>query len=321
MTLVRGLPLPGLLLELLNGGRWKHPGDAALRALMPWFESPVDFLIDVDQIRRESRSLDSLTANASTAEIFRQASGRRAPSPVELPWLDIDLAVLIAVNRIPGDDVALALDYRGDPTDPRLVASDFWAEPHRCSWRVIAPAFTAFAKALKFTEPRHYHYVGPADIRDRVASDGHGRSITSHDELIAWMAEQPADERDEPFTFVIDTTGTLRLAPQRSEHVACAGGEPVLSAGEITFAGDREHWLVHEVSNQSTGYCPDPTSWTAVQAALARAGLDHPGAFTHPIVFRRCSQCRQRNIVKDDHFVCAVCQSPLPSTWNVDQPD
>lgn len=26
---------------------------------------------------------------------------------------------------------------------------------------------------------------------------------------------------DEPFTFVIDLDGTLRLAPRRSEHVAC----------------------------------------------------------------------------------------------------
>jgi hypothetical protein len=114
--------------------------------------------------------------------------------------------------------------------------------------------------------------------------------------------------------------GILRLAPQRSEHVACAGGGPVLSAGEITFAEDHGHWRADEISNQPTGYCPDPTSWTAVQAALDRAGLRHPGAFTHPIVFRRCPQCRQRNIVKDDHFVCAVCQAPLPSAWNADQP-
>ena len=91
--------------------------------------------------------------------------------------------------------------------------------------------------------------------------------ITSHDDLAAWLNEQPGSERSEPFTFVIDMTGILRLAPQRSEHAACAGGGPVLSAGEITFAEDHGHWRADEVSNQSTGYCPDLTSWTAVQAA------------------------------------------------------
>lgn len=75
------------------------------------------------------------------------------------------------------------------------------------------------------------------------------------------------------------------------------------------------------IASQSTGYCPDVTSWPAVQAALDLAGVDHPHAFTYPIVFRRCPQCRQRNVVKDDHFVCALCDAPLPSAWNMDQPE
>ncbi|MFB4295870.1 hypothetical protein [Actinomadura sp. NTSP31] len=69
--------------------------------------------------------------------------------------------------------------------------------------------------------------------------------------------------------------------------------------------------IVGEISNQSTGYCPDVISWPAVAAALDRAGVDHPAAFTRPIVFRRCPQCGQSNIVKDDHYVCALCETPL----------
>jgi hypothetical protein len=34
---------------------------------------------------------------------------------------------------------------------------------------------------------------------------------------------------------VIDAKGNLLLAERCSEHVACAGGGPVLSAGEIFF--------------------------------------------------------------------------------------
>lgn len=166
---------------------------------------------------------------------------------------------------------------------------------------------------------RRYEYVGPAEIRDHVRSDIGGRPITSLDDLAAWLNEQGRAEREDPFTFVIDVNGTLRVAPQRSEHVACAGGDAVLSAGEITFSRDGGRWLVVEISNQSTGYCPDIPSWVAVEAALDRADIHHPGCFTHPIVFRLCLRCRERNIVKDDHFVCALCEAPLPSTWNMDE--
>jgi hypothetical protein len=35
-------------------------------------------------------------------------------------------------------------------------------------------------------------------------------------------------------------------------------------------------WVVSEVSNQSTGYCPDLSCWSAVASALDRAGLERP---------------------------------------------
>lgn len=320
-TRVRGLLLPIPLIELLATGQWRHPGDDTLRKIMPWFKDPLDFLTDVHQIRRESASLDHLTDHEDTAKFFRQTRGNASADPVELPYLDVDLAVLIAVNRVPGDDVAVALDYRTSASDPRVVASDFWTDPHQCSWRTIASTFSAFIAALNLTRPQHYNYVGPAEILDQVRPGRHGRAITSHDDLAAWLEEQNEHEREEPFTFIVDLNRTLRLAPQRSEHVACAGGNPVLSAGEITFAQQQNHWLVREISNQSTGYCPDVTSWAAVETTLDRAGLGHPHTFTNPIVFRRCPQCRQRNIVKDDHFACAVCDAPLPSTWNIDRSD
>jgi hypothetical protein len=165
---------------------------------------------------------------------------------------------------------------------------------------------------------RHYRYVGPADVLAAVQPGTKGHEIGSPDHFTTWLTARGKNELQEPFTFVIDVNGTLRLAPQRSEHVACAGSAPVLSAGEITFVHEHDRWTVSEISNQSTGYCPDLTSWPAVQAALDRAGLDHPGRFTHPIVFRRCPACHERNIVKDDHFACAICEADLPEIWNLD---
>jgi hypothetical protein len=151
-----------------------------------------------------------------------------------------------------------------------------------------------------------------------VQPGSEGHLIGSLEGFAAWLATCGEDELAEPFTFVIGLDGSLRVAPRRSEHVACAGGAPVLSAGEITFVHDQGYWRVSEVSNQSAGYCPDPASWPAVAAALDRAGLEHPGRFTHPVVFRRCPRCQERNLVKDDDFACVICGAELPRAWNID---
>ncbi|GAA1618022.1 hypothetical protein [Actinoplanes couchii] len=145
---VRGLAVPPLLLSLIEEGRWQHPGEVALARVMPWFEDPLHFLTDLHAMAGESKSLDFLTDDALTAQLFRQARGTERAAPVELPWLDVDKAVLIAVNERAGDDVAVALDYRTGPADPRVVASDFWTGPGPCSWRQVTPTFSAFVTAL-----------------------------------------------------------------------------------------------------------------------------------------------------------------------------
>ncbi len=117
-------------------------------------------------------------------------------------------------------------------------------------------------------------------------------------------------------TFVIDAKGTLLLADRRSEHVACAGGGPVQSAGEMFFLVAGGHVEVVEVSNQSTGFCPEPESWPAVAVALDRAGIAHPGRFTTEVVFRRCESCGERNVVRSGWFACGACGADLPKGWN-----
>ena len=74
-----------------------------------------------------------------------------------------------------------------------------------------------------------------------------------------------------------------------------------------------------EVSNQSTGYCPEPESWPAVARALAFLGTDAPPGYTTVFIFRRCTACGQINLVKEDWFYCAVCQAPLPAEWNLNR--
>lgn len=165
---------------------------------------------------------------------------------------------------------------------------------------------------------RRYHYVGPAEIRQR-STGAAGVVIDGMDTLRDWQGttRQVADGDGVIWaTFVVDVDGWLRLADRRSEHVACAGGGDVFSAGEIGLVRTGSMIEVAEVSNQSTGYCPEPESWQAVAAALSRVSLPHPGRFTRSCEFRRCPSCGQINLVKDAWFVCGVCDADLPAAWN-----
>lgn len=164
---------------------------------------------------------------------------------------------------------------------------------------------------------RRYAYIGPPELRALIRPGGEGFRLRSAQDLELWAAQVAAEELAEPFTFTVGLDGMLRLAPRRSEHVVCAGGEPVLSAGELRLAHQSDRWRAVEVSNHSTGYCPDPASWPAVAAALTCVGIWPPDGFTHEVVFRRCTSCRQLNIVRDDHYVCVFCDADLTRRWNL----
>ena len=73
---------------------------------------------------------------------------------------------------------------------------------------------------------------------------------------------------------------------------------------------------VTEITNQSTGFCPEPESWAAVSAALDNAGIEHPDGFTTGVIFRRCTRCGERNIVKDSWYYCGICDAKLADDWN-----
>jgi hypothetical protein len=168
-------------------------------------------------------------------------------------------------------------------------------------------------------QPKLYQYVGPDSIRLKALGAPGGRAIAVREDLDRWIAEtDPSKAHDgRPVaTFVVDAEGNLRLADRRSEHVACSGGRSVRSAGEMFFGVAGERVEVEEVSNHSTGFCPEPESWCEVETALNRIGIPHPGRFTTEIQFRRCPACGERTIVKEDWFECQSCGSELPRAWN-----
>lgn len=142
---VNGLPLPELLVTLIREGRWKHPRDARLREVIPFLVDPVDFLASLEAMARESSG--HLADDPRMAAVFHEVRGHLAAGPVELPLRDVDRSFFVAINRLPGDDVAIALDFRTSAGDPRVIASD-WDAGRGCVWREVAPTFSQFVQAL-----------------------------------------------------------------------------------------------------------------------------------------------------------------------------
>jgi len=163
---------------------------------------------------------------------------------------------------------------------------------------------------------RVYQFQGPASARLAAREHATGTAIHTLADLRAWLRAWPAAAA-EGATLVVTPDGVLRLAPRRTEDVACAAGEAVAAAGEVWLTVEAGPITVAEVTNQSTGYCPEPESWPAVAAALRRIGLGAPDGYSRAFVFRRCGACGQLNVVKDGWLVCAVCDAALPERWNL----
>ena len=167
---------------------------------------------------------------------------------------------------------------------------------------------------------RLYQYVGPKEIRNRVIESNRGFHPDTVSELRDWLGKLTEDRRPDgaiTLTFVIDETTKLRLAPRRSEHVACARKGDVLSAGEVFFAISGAGVYVDHITNQSTGYCPEPSSWPAVEKSLSSTGIEIPDNFEPKFVFRRCTECGDLALVKEDFFVCLIYNADLPQDYNV----
>jgi hypothetical protein len=143
---VNCLPLPTLLLELLDSGRWKTPDDQLMRAKIPSLKEPVDFLRSVEHIAFESQGF--LADDERTASLFHEY---RSSTGVEksLPWRDVEKSLLIAVNREIGADLGIALDYRSGTGDPSVLISDWWTGDHTCHWREVTKTFAEFVSLLR----------------------------------------------------------------------------------------------------------------------------------------------------------------------------
>lgn len=165
---------------------------------------------------------------------------------------------------------------------------------------------------------RVYRHLHPEKTEAHPENSTRARIAVAHD-VIHWMQrtrQRPDTDDTVTATFIVDLEGTLWIADRRSEHLACAQGRDVLSAGEITFDLGANPVSAISVTNQSLGYCPEPESWPSVAKALEAAGIEAPASFTAEFTFRRCEACNATNVVRDNWFVCAMCGAELKRSWN-----
>jgi hypothetical protein len=159
VDVVNGIVLPAVLISAMKSPQWPtgrvHTGFLLgtapfLAAMDLELIQSVESLIDNDIA--STATLCTFADNPRLAESHRLRRGSKAEQAVELPWLDVEKAVVFGGGADYGDDLWLVLDFRAHVDDPRVVANEFLKEggtaPTGCLWREITPSFSSFCRRL-----------------------------------------------------------------------------------------------------------------------------------------------------------------------------
>jgi hypothetical protein len=144
MASVRALPLPPLLVTLMETGRWGHPGEDLMRERIPFIQDPMQFMTTHADMLFSSSPFTGLDRNEF--DTFSEYRGSKIAERA-LPWLDVEKRLNIIVNREIGDDTCIALDYRTGLHAPRVVGCEHVAG--KILYREISPSFESFVKLLE----------------------------------------------------------------------------------------------------------------------------------------------------------------------------
>ncbi len=149
---IRGMRFPPAFVELWSAGKWQQPDEVLIQSLIPWLQGPIEFIEVMRWMVMENSA--SLVDSPHFARGFREYRGSISPDKTDLPWLDVEKSLFIAVNRIPGDDLAIALDFRSSTENPRVVASYWCDEPgdYHVEWRLVTETFSEFLTRLNMTD-------------------------------------------------------------------------------------------------------------------------------------------------------------------------
>jgi hypothetical protein len=138
----RGLPLPPLLVSMMEAGTWIHPGTEKLREVAPFIQDPLAILPSLESMLFNSGPL--MGARDTENARFHEYRGSTI-SARDLPWIDVEKTIFITCNERIGDDCGIALDYRTCPFNPRVICSDWHSGVNGVLYREIAESFDDFA--------------------------------------------------------------------------------------------------------------------------------------------------------------------------------
>ncbi len=141
---IRDMRFPPAFVELWMAGKWQQPDESLIQSLIPWLQGPIEFIEVMHWLVTENGS--PLVDYLDSANKFREYRGSVSHDKTDLPWLDLEKSLFIAVNRIRGDDLGIALDFRTSTDDPRVVAS-YWCgerDDYHVEWRLVTEMFSEF---------------------------------------------------------------------------------------------------------------------------------------------------------------------------------
>jgi hypothetical protein len=156
---ISGLPVPTLLAAAMASGQWPtgRVPPARLRSDSPFLDGMhFEFAQSVPELFdnkiASTRQLLGLADSSQAAAEMRLGRSNACSRPLDLPWLDVEKVIVIGGGADYGDDLWVALDYRTDAGDPRVVANEYVrvddTRRPECFWREIAPTFSEFCARL-----------------------------------------------------------------------------------------------------------------------------------------------------------------------------
>lgn len=149
---IRDIRFPPAFVELWSTAKWQQPPEPLIQSLIPWLQGPIEFIEVMHWMVTENQA--SLVNHPHSAKMFREYRGSVSLDKPDLPWLDVEKSLFFAVNRIHGDDLGVAMDFRTSKDNPRVVASYWCGErsDYHVEWRLVTERFSEFLARLQMLD-------------------------------------------------------------------------------------------------------------------------------------------------------------------------
>lgn len=166
--------LPTAVREALDSGSWPLkviPGSIFSPVHPVWSSINIELLKDSGEIliggskNADLETLIEFAGDVRLSEQMRLLRGSENHEKNDLPWLDVEQALVIGGGADYGDDLWLVMDYRRNALSPRVIFN-VYDERGRASWMVLTESVELFLSRVGVAPAA----VFPANGRDTSMS-------------------------------------------------------------------------------------------------------------------------------------------------------